>query len=342
MIGADAGGQRELQVRRLRDPLGGQVRGPEGLGDDHLGVRAARARRPSPGRPCRRSRRARGRAPRGTRAARALPRRSRRARPAGSRALSASARSARRSSSRCAECRRARRRADSHRRDRHRERRAPSPSPAPSLGDPAARRGLAWTIIPRHESDPDRQRGRPRQGAVAGGAARPRGLAHDDARRGGADRGPRRRRLLPRAAADPGRVPDETAAALRARQRGRRRRHQRARGGGGEGRRPRGRLLRARRLGRDGGRTGVLRLPASGARLRPGSLARPQLPHRLLLPEAARPAHRGRERARARRGGRGRHRVDPGRRTRSARPRSQPSRPRRRRRSPKRPAPTTW
>ena len=38
VVGADPGGERQLQVRRLGDPLGGQVGGPEGLGDDHLGV----------------------------------------------------------------------------------------------------------------------------------------------------------------------------------------------------------------------------------------------------------------------------------------------------------------
>ena len=38
MIRADAGGDRELQVRRLGDPLGRQVGGPERLGDDDVGV----------------------------------------------------------------------------------------------------------------------------------------------------------------------------------------------------------------------------------------------------------------------------------------------------------------
>ena len=38
MVGADPGGDRQLQVRRLGDPLGGQVGGPEGLRDHHLGV----------------------------------------------------------------------------------------------------------------------------------------------------------------------------------------------------------------------------------------------------------------------------------------------------------------
>ena len=39
VVGADAGGQRELQVRRARDPLGGQVGRPERLGDHDLGAR---------------------------------------------------------------------------------------------------------------------------------------------------------------------------------------------------------------------------------------------------------------------------------------------------------------
>ena len=38
VVGADAGGQRELQLRRLGDPLGGQVGGPERLGDHDIGV----------------------------------------------------------------------------------------------------------------------------------------------------------------------------------------------------------------------------------------------------------------------------------------------------------------
>ena len=38
MVGADAGRDGELEVRRLGDPLRGQVRGPERLRDDDLGV----------------------------------------------------------------------------------------------------------------------------------------------------------------------------------------------------------------------------------------------------------------------------------------------------------------
>ena len=38
MVGADPGGQRELQILRLGDPLGGQIGRPEGLRDDHVGV----------------------------------------------------------------------------------------------------------------------------------------------------------------------------------------------------------------------------------------------------------------------------------------------------------------
>ena len=38
VVGADARGQRQLQVRCLGDPLGGQVGGPERLGDHHLGL----------------------------------------------------------------------------------------------------------------------------------------------------------------------------------------------------------------------------------------------------------------------------------------------------------------
>ena len=39
VVGADPGGQRQLQLRRLGDPLGRQVGRPEGLGDDDLGLR---------------------------------------------------------------------------------------------------------------------------------------------------------------------------------------------------------------------------------------------------------------------------------------------------------------
>ena len=39
VIGADAGGERQLQLLRLRDPLLGQVGGPERLRDHHFGVR---------------------------------------------------------------------------------------------------------------------------------------------------------------------------------------------------------------------------------------------------------------------------------------------------------------
>ena len=38
VVGADAGGDRQLQLRRLGDPLGRQVGGPERLRDDDLGV----------------------------------------------------------------------------------------------------------------------------------------------------------------------------------------------------------------------------------------------------------------------------------------------------------------
>ena len=38
VVGADAGGDRQLQVRRLGDPLGGQVGRPERLRDDDVGV----------------------------------------------------------------------------------------------------------------------------------------------------------------------------------------------------------------------------------------------------------------------------------------------------------------
>src|SRR5690606_895292 len=38
VVGADAGGQRERQPGRAGDPLGGEVGGPERLGDDHVGV----------------------------------------------------------------------------------------------------------------------------------------------------------------------------------------------------------------------------------------------------------------------------------------------------------------
>ena len=39
VVGADPGGDRELQVRGLGDPLGGQVRGPERLRDHHVRLR---------------------------------------------------------------------------------------------------------------------------------------------------------------------------------------------------------------------------------------------------------------------------------------------------------------
>ena len=39
VVGPDARGDRQLQVSRLADPLRRQVRRPEGLGDDHVGVR---------------------------------------------------------------------------------------------------------------------------------------------------------------------------------------------------------------------------------------------------------------------------------------------------------------
>jgi hypothetical protein len=38
VVGTDAGGERQLEVRRLGDPLRGQVRGPERLRDDDLGI----------------------------------------------------------------------------------------------------------------------------------------------------------------------------------------------------------------------------------------------------------------------------------------------------------------
>jgi NADPH2:quinone reductase len=95
--------------------------------------------------------------------------------------------------------------------------------------------------------------------------------------------------LVPRGAADARPVPAQTAAAVRARQRGRRRRSQRAGGGPGQGGRPRGRVLRARRLRRDGRGGRVLHVRAAPrAGLRPGRGADPQLPHRLLRARAAR------------------------------------------------------
>ena len=38
MVRADAGGDRQLELRRLGDPLGGQVGRPEGLRDDDVGI----------------------------------------------------------------------------------------------------------------------------------------------------------------------------------------------------------------------------------------------------------------------------------------------------------------
>ena len=54
VVGADAGGDRELELRRLGDPLGGQVGGPERLGDDDVGVGQLAFEDASRGRPCRR------------------------------------------------------------------------------------------------------------------------------------------------------------------------------------------------------------------------------------------------------------------------------------------------
>ena len=104
----------------------------------------------------------------------------------------------------------------------------------------------------------------------------------------------------------------------------------------GQAGRSRRRLLRARRLRRDGRRARVLHLPAARrARLRAGREPDPQLPHRLLLPRQLRGRLQGgRDGARARRRRRRRH----GRRCRSprrsARARSRSSRPRRRSASP--------
>ena len=38
MVGADPGGQRELEILRLGDAFGGQIGRPEGLRDDHVGI----------------------------------------------------------------------------------------------------------------------------------------------------------------------------------------------------------------------------------------------------------------------------------------------------------------
>ena len=128
--------------------------------------------------------------------------------------------------------------------------------------------------------------------------------------RGRADRGALRRGRVPGAAADPRPVPDQTAAAVRPRQRGRRCRSQRARRRGREDGRPRGGVLRARRVCRDRGGAPVPDVRAwSGARLRAGGGPDPQLPHRLLLARPAWAAARGRDgagpRGRRRRGYRG-------------------------------------
>ena len=98
-----------------------------------------------------------------------------------------------------------------------------------------------------------------------------------------ARRRPRRRRVVPRGAADPRRVPAQAAAAVRPRQRGRRRRPLGARRR--RGRRP------ATAWRRSAGWAGLprwrrarvllLRAPRR-ARLRPGRQPRAQLPHRLL------------------------------------------------------------
>ena len=159
------------------------------------------------------------------------------------------------------------------------------------------------------------------------------------ARRAG--RGPRRRRVVSRGAADPRPVPGQARGPVHPRQRGRRHRALRAGRRRRPSRRPGGRLLHAGRLGRGRGGARVLRLQAARrARLRPGRRPGAQLPHRLLRAEAARSAGRGRDRARARRRRRRRHRLAAGRARprRDARSRSSP--PTRRSGWPARPAPT--
>ena len=123
-----------------------------------------------------------------------------------------------------------------------------------------------------------------------------------------------RRRLVPRGAPDPRRVPAQAAAAVRARQRGRRRRPLGAGRRAVCARRPRGRVLHARGVRRGRRRAGAFCLHAPRpARLRPGRRAGPQLPHRLLRAEACAGGSPGGDGARARGGGRRRHRRAPGR-----------------------------
>ena len=67
------------------------------------------------------------------------------------------------------------------------------------------------------QSDSDHRAERARERAGAGRDAEPEARTSAHAGRGGADRRPRRRRLVPRGPADPWRVPDQAAAAVRAR-----------------------------------------------------------------------------------------------------------------------------
>ena len=81
VVGADAGGDDHLELRRLGDALGRHVGRPERLRDDDLGVVQLLVELGVRCRPCRRSRPACGRPSRGICAGRARPRRCRAAAP---------------------------------------------------------------------------------------------------------------------------------------------------------------------------------------------------------------------------------------------------------------------
>ena len=115
----------------------------------------------------------------------------------------------------------------------------------------------------------------------------------DDRRRGRRGRRPRGRRLVPRGPADPRRVPVQAPAAVRSRQRGRR-----ASCAARRTAPPSNPATASRRSACSAAspRSPSRPLPdlraARRARLRPGRRADPQLPHRLLLADAARPPGR--------------------------------------------------
>ena len=152
VVGADARGDRQLQLGRLGDPLGGQIGGPERLRDHDLRVRQlALEDRVRPVLVRGDDQRVAA-APRGTSAGRARRRRCRAARPGlKSIACGVGVALAVRSSARSWERRRARRASDNRRPGRRRGRKGRSPWSEPSLD--------VLDIIPR--SKPSRSSTKP-------------------------------------------------------------------------------------------------------------------------------------------------------------------------------------